>query len=462
MAGIYPLVLVEMPPRHGKTELISKWFPVWVLEMNPNMRIMLGSYEADYAAELGSAVRDLITEHSKQLRVRISPGSSARHRWQTAIHRPDGALVNAAGGMIASGRGGSFTGRGANVLIIDDPIKNAEESDSPLIRETMWRWFESTVKTRLEPGAVIVVVATRWNQDDIIGRIKERQEKPEYKGPKWKIVSFPALADHTEGLDELGRSPGDALWPERYSKEYLEGVRDSTDDWIWYAMHQQHPTNPGGVVMKRDWFENGRNRYKPGQHRVIARFQSWDTAMKKGRDAAYTSCSTLELTDRYKVQLASVYREKLTFDELPDQITNLAQRWNQDDLLRNVVIEDKASGTSAYQTLMSNAPDWLIPKLVAFMPTGDKIHRARQAAVWCKQNGILLPEDPQSWTFDFEQEFFNFPGAKTSDQMDAFSQGVVYLEHYIAEGVRIANDPDRYNNYRTGTQEDELDPYGWL
>jgi predicted phage terminase large subunit-like protein len=222
-------------------------------------------------------------------------------------------------------------------------------------------------------------------------------------------------------------------------------------------MYQQRPTNPGGVVMKKEWWEQGRNRYRPTQIKTVARFQSWDTAMKKTRDADYTSCSTFDLTEDYKIALRSVHREKLTFDELTDHIANVAARWNTDDLLKAVIIEDKGSGTSAYQTLIANAPDWLRAKLVSFMPTGDKMHRARQAAVWCRQNCVLMPDLPESWTFDFEDEFFRFPGAKTDDQVDAFSQGVIYLEHYLAEGARIRDDP---YTYAAEQEESGPDPYG--
>lgn len=453
MMGKNRFLIVQMPPRHGKTQLVTKYFPVWVLETWPHKRVMIASYEADYAAELGAGVRDVIINNEDKLSVRVSQLSNARNRWSTAVYNNKMRLISPGGGVVTAGRGGSFTGRGADVMIIDDPIKNAEEADSPIVRNSLWKWFESTVKTRLEPGAVVILVNTRWHVDDLAGRIIERQERPTYRGPKWKVVSYPALA---ETKDDLGREVGDALWPERYSKETLEAIRDTSDSWVWNSMYQQHPVNPAGVIMQKEWWSDGRNRYdyydKELERRVIARFHSWDTAYKDTKQSDYTTCATFELMDDYTVRLKEMYRERLTFDNLPSSISSTTKQWNLDDKMRGVIVEDRGSGTSAYQTIMASTEeeDSIVQSLLTpYLSNEDKVQRAKLASVWCKNGCVLLPLQHQAigltWWFDFEKEFFEFPGSKNDDQMDAFTQGIIFLEHYLAMGYKLRSTTTHIN-----------------
>lgn len=238
-----------MPPRHGKSELASHWFPVWFLNLFPQYNIILTSYEADYAARWGRKVRNTIQEHRSSLRVRISEDSSASNRWETT----------AGGGMNTAGVGGPITGKGAHILIIDDPVKNREDAESRSMRERTWEWWQGTARERLEPmpqtpfGAVILIM-TRWHQDDLAGRLLARRvdSKDEEKTHiPWHEFRLPALAEES---DPLGRVVGAPLWPEKYCLEALCNIRDEIGPYNWASEYQQRPIPREGNLFWREMF----------------------------------------------------------------------------------------------------------------------------------------------------------------------------------------------------------------
>lgn len=420
--GRHGRLIVMLPPRHGKSETISHWFPVWLLEHDPTKRIILASHGATLAASFGRQVRNTIQNHADRLNVRLAEDQTAADHWETT----------AGGGMMTAGVGSSITGRGADVLIIDDPVQDAEQAASATYRDRAWDWWRSTAYTRLEPGGVAVLVQTRWHEDDLAGRILAQMHEG---GERWDVLRLPAIA---EGSDPLGRLPGEALWPERYSLDDFVRIRATTLDAPWESLYQQNPMPPGGTIFLREWFQSA--RYIPDPPRpwsqVAARYLSWDTAFKDTSSSAYTACVVGELTYDYKLEVKEVWRGKPGFPELPTIIRQMAERYNADGLLRGVVIEDKASGTSAYQTLRATAPAWLSDILVAYQPPGDKTQRANQAAVWCRNGSVLLPHPDPSvpWLLSFEDELFGFPRGAFADQVDAFDQLVLYLEHYLSAG----------------------------
>jgi hypothetical protein len=236
-AGRTRRLMVFAPPRHGKSQLVSVYLPAWFLGVYPDKRVILSSYEASFAAGWGRKVRDILAEHGEAVfGLKLRSDSTAADRWDLAGH---------AGGMMTAGVGGPLTGKGADLFILDDPVKNAEEAMSQALRDKCWDWFLSTAYTRLEPGAAVVLIMTRWHPDDLSGRILARQEET---GALWDVVSLPALA---EADDPLGRKPGEALWPERYPVESLNEIR-STQGSMWFqAMYQQSPTLPEGNLFKR-------------------------------------------------------------------------------------------------------------------------------------------------------------------------------------------------------------------
>lgn len=212
-------------------------------------------------------------------------------------------------------------------------------------------------------------------------------------------------------------------------KQLLEGL------WI---------TDPHGKPFKREWWR-GRNRFylddKPTQSRAIARYLSFDTALTDKDDSAYTACVVGELMPDYRLLIRWVWRERLIFPDLVDFIQQTARRYNVDGKLKAVIVEDKASGISASQTLRHSAPSWLADIIIPFMPISDKTQRAQQAAAWCKQGCVQLPhpDDDTSWLYEFESELFSFPDSTFKDQVDTFDQLVIYLENILASGFHARN-----------------------
>jgi len=230
---------------------------------------------------------------------------------------------------------------------------------------------------------------------------------------------------------------GPALWPENKPEKEIEELKATTPPLIWAGTYQGVPSPPGGFTFKREWWRN-QNRYDPeNPPSVVARFQSWDTAETDSEDAAYSVCITAGLTADYRLLIESVYRARLIFPELPPKIESLAKWALGNGGLKVVLIEDKSSGVSAYQTLKVSANKAVSRLIYPFTPRVDKETRANQAALWGANGSILLPYPDTSaiWLMDFEDELFDFPQSAYKDQVDAFSQLVIYCENYLASGL---------------------------
>ncbi len=239
----------------------------------------------------------------------------------------------------------------------------------------------------------------------------------------------------------LLHTDGPAIWPEHKTAEQWRMQQMTTPKHIWATTYQGQPSAPEGTIFKRsmfqDWRYDAESRNAASQ--VVARFQAWDTAAKAGDSNARSAGVVGELMSDYRLFIREVSADRLEFPALLPAISQLARRHN-DGKLRAIVIEDKSSGTSAYQTLRSGAgaDAWLSDLLVAFQPVGDKITRANQAAVWCENGSVCLPHPSESvpWLADFEDELFSFPGSDLADQVDAFSMLIIYCENLLAEGLR--------------------------
>lgn len=223
--------MIFMPPRHGKSELASRKFPAWYLGRNPGKQIIAASYNSDLANDFGRDVRNLVAESEFQ---QVFPGVSLRQD-STAANRMH---TNHDGIYIAAGVGTASTGRGAHLFLIDDPFKDREEADSATRRELVWRWFASTAYTRLMPGGAIVLIQTRWHEDDLAGRLLEQQ------GDQWDVLELPAID-----------ADGGALWPEWYPVEALERIKLTIGPREWSALYQQQPQPDEGTFFQRDWFK---------------------------------------------------------------------------------------------------------------------------------------------------------------------------------------------------------------
>lgn len=231
-------IMITVPPRHGKSRLATQLFPAWVMGKNPTTEIMTTSYSSDLASKFGLATKDIITNEQYQT---LFPGTRLR---KDAKSKGDWKLKQG-GSYHAVGVGGSLTGMGADLAIIDDPLKNREEAESKTIRDKVYDWYTSTLYTRLQGFGAVIIILTRWHDDDLAGRLLyedqqriERGEEPE----NWDVINFPAIAterEHWEG--RIMREEGDPLWPQRYSKEKLAITRDAIGMYDWAALYQQNP-----------------------------------------------------------------------------------------------------------------------------------------------------------------------------------------------------------------------------
>ena len=314
------ILLLEAPPRHGKSELISKWLPTWYLSRYPDRRVILTSYSGDLATHWGRKVRDLVSTTGVQwFNSSVAPGTTSASDWETTQ----------GGGMLTAGIGGPMTGRGANLMIIDDPIKNDEEALSTRIRERHWDWWQSTASTRLEPGGVVVLMQTRWHQLDLSGMMLKSMHENE--GQPVHRVSYPAIATRSD--DPLGRDIGEALWPERWPREALELKKRSMTPYWWQSLYQQNPTSHQNVEWPGEYFDEIWADEWPDRFELSA--ISLDAS--KGR----------EKSDYQAIVFVGVQAGKLYVDtdidrrplpELVPQLSAMVNRYRPDA----VVIEDNA------------------------------------------------------------------------------------------------------------------------
>lgn len=414
-AGRCDKLMVLMPPRHGKSTLVTMHYPVWRMLRERGLPVIIAAYNQPLANRFSREARRLAGAD-------VGNERAAVEEWELA----NGSTLRAVG------VGGGATGYGGKLIVIDDPVKSRKEADSPVYRQWVWDWYTDDIYTRREPGAALVLIQTRWHRDDLAGRILRSAD-----AANWRVVNLPALAG---GNDPLGRPPGAALCPPRFPVAVLERIRGVILDRGWWALYQQEPRAPGGAIFQADWWQDV-NRFDlldgGRATNIVARYLSLDTAEGKSGDAgARTSFLVGELLNDYRLHVRHVRIGRPAFPELSAQVPALAQHWNHDGRLRGVLIEDKSSGVQLLQTLRNAAPDWLRQLLVPIQPKVSKETRGEQAAVWCRNGCVLLPRPcPEAgWLFDFETELFDFPTGEYMDQVDALTQLVNYLEHYLAQG----------------------------
>lgn len=264
-------LIVSMPPRHGKSEFCSRYFPAWYVGTFPQNRVILTSYEATFAETWGRRVRDLVREHGmRSFGIEVRGDVAAAKNWE----------LTTGGGMATAGVGGSITGKGANLLIVDDPVKNAEDAISPTIRAKVWEWWRSTAYTRLEPGASALIIMTRWHPEDLAGMLLSGADET---GDEWHELRLPALAEEN---DPLGRLYGQALWPDRFDEKALAKIRASLGDYWWNALYQQTPRNIEGVEWPDDYFDGVWFDAWPPQDRAELRLIALDPS--KGKDSKHS------------------------------------------------------------------------------------------------------------------------------------------------------------------------------
>jgi len=393
-------LMILVPPRYGKSELASIRFPAWYLGKNPEKKIILASYNDRFALHFGKHARNLCQSemHGCVFGTRVRRDSSSGSLWELE----DG------GKFVAVGRGGSVTGHGAHLLLLDDLIKNVQEAYSENVRDTIWDWYKTTLYTRTEDGAGIVVVNTRWHTDDLVGRLLRDE------GEKWTVLKLPAVADMDYVFGEHVYRDGETLWPEKFPLEAVNETRAVLGS-HFNSIYQQEPEERAGNIFRRgEW---RRFTALPAGRKWAV--QSWDTGFKTGEENSYSACTTwIETESGY--YLVHAWWGRVTFPELKRCAVELYERFRPDEVL----VEDKASG----QSLMQELAETTKMPVKGVKPVGDKVARAH-AVTPVFESGNVYIHDNADWTDEVIACAASFPRTKNTDVVDSITQAIEHMRH---------------------------------
>lgn len=404
-------LIIAAPPAHAKSVYTSIYFPAFWLGNKPADKIIAASHTQPFAEDIGRKVRNLINSdlyHTLFEGVAIAPDQRAAARWETTE----------GGTYFTTGVGGSVVGRRANLILIDDPYKSKQVAYSAAERKKISEWFFIDVVPRLLPDGVIVIIATRWHEDDLTGQVLKKSQRGEIE--PFELISFPALCEETE-TDPLGRKYGEALWPDMYpvSKliEIKGGMVDEGNLDEWNALYQQRPRPAETGEVKHEWFQYY-DRLPTDE--PLLRIVSWDTAGTSTERSDFTVgiAAALSLKTR-KFYLLDLYRGQKEFHTLMQEIP----RFNHFNMANAVLIENKGTGTSLIQVLRNSGQN-IIP--IAPQKQGSKEFRFELAVPALESGRVLLPKG-KPWIPTFLEEILTFPGCKHDDIVDAFSQ---LINHY--------------------------------
>ena len=392
-------LIINLPPRHGKSEFVSKFFPAWYLGRFPSKSILFASYESDFAASFGQKARDVFNEFGKPIfGLRVHPTIAAASRW---------AIDRQVGEMKTAGVGAGLTGKGADLLIIDDAIKGAETALSKTQRDKIWDWYRSEAYTRLEPNGAIILIQTRWHEDDLTGHVLREAKET---GEDWTILNLPALA---EPGDILGRAEGEPLWPSRFTVEDLNRIKLALGGFWWASLYQQRPAPAEGGILKKTWF-----RY----YNVLPTYfdeviLSCDLAFKDLKTSAYV---VLQIWGRIGADkyLITQVRDKMDFPTTVKAIRRLCAQYPE---AKAKLIEEAANGAAVISTLKHE-----IPGIIAILAHGSKEARVHAISAQVEAGNVFLPELAY-WVEDFVEECLTFPNGLYMDQVDAMSQALFRL-----------------------------------
>ena len=393
-------LIINMPPRHTKSEFASFLLPAWMVGRNPKLKIIQATHTGELAVRFGRKAKTLIDsdEYHKIFETRLREDSQAAGRWETAQ----------GGEYFAAGVGGAITGRGADLLIIDDP-HSEQDAMSATAMESAYEWYTSGPRQRLQPGGKIVVVMTRWSTKDLTGKLLAHQK--EAKSDKWELVEFPALLD-------TGTKKERPVWPEYWKMSELESVKATLPVGKWSAQWMQQPTSEEGAIIKREWWRKWKHDWIPDLHHVI---QSYDTAFLKKETADYSAITTWgvfypnEDSPANLILLDSI-KERFEFPELRRKALEQYKYWQPE----TVIVEAKASGLPLTHELRQMD----IP-VSTFTPSrgNDKHVRVNTCAPLFESGMIWAPE--QRFAEEVIEECAAFPHGDHDDLVDAMTMAVM-------------------------------------
>ena len=389
-------LIINMPPRHTKSEFASYLLPAWFLGKYPNKKIIQSSNTGELAVGFGRKVRNLVdTEVYREIfpELTLQQDSKAAGRWNTSK----------GGDYFAIGVGGTVTGKGANVLIIDDPHSEQEAAlaaSNPEVFDKVYEWYTSGPRQRLQPGGAIVIVMTRWAQRDLTGQVLKAAHNR--GGEQWEVIEFPAIMPS-----------GNPLWPEFWSLEELEALRTELPNSKWQAQYQQNPVGNESAIVKRDWWKWW-DQERPPQCEYI--LQSWDTAFEKTQRADYSAGTTWgvfyndEDHSLPNIILLNTYKKRVEWVQLKKDVFNEYEEWEPD----SVIVEKKATGAPLIYELRAMG----IP-VQEYTPSRgqDKIARLNSVSDIIASGKVWVPRT--AWAEELVDEIAAFPSGEHDDLVDA-------------------------------------------
>ena len=397
-SGDLKRLIVNMPPRHTKSEFGSYLLPSWLMGRKPTLKIMQTTHTAELAFRFGRKTRNLMNteEYRGIFDVELRADSQAAGRWETSK----------GGEYFAAGVGGAVTGRGADLLIIDDP-HSEQDALSPTALEHAYEWYTSGPRQRLQPGGSIVIIMTRWAENDLTGKLL-RQQARDILADKWEVVEFPAIMPS-----------GKPVWPEYWKLQELEGVRASLSVAKWNAQWMQNPTSEEGAIIKREWWKSWEKKSLPPLKHVI---QSYDTAFMKKETADYSAITTWGVFQEnedmpHNLILLDAVKDRLEFPELRRLAKEQYDYWQPE----TVLVEAKASGLPLTYELRAMG----IP-VVNFVPSkgNDKHTRVNSIAPLFESGMIWAPTD-EKFAQEVIEECAAFPYGDHDDLVDSMTQAVM-------------------------------------
>lgn len=433
-AGKNPRLMLLMPPRHGKSEIASRNFPAWHMGRFPEHEFISCSYNLSLAMGFSRKVKQIISDPNYE---QVFPGSRLDPHNQST---EEWALEGTRGGYVAAGIGGPITGKGAHVLVIDDPVKNAEEADSAGAREGIWEWYNSTAYTRLAPGGGVLVIQTWWHDDDLSGRLQTMMAEgsDDEHVDQFEVVKYPAIAEHDEYLDEesheivrvnpaepppegrvlrLLRKMGESLHPARYDLDKLLRIKAQNKGGRWWsALYQQNPVPDDGA-----YFTKGQFRRGPVPSVTQANvFIAWDFAISEKKQNDYTVGSVGLQDDDDILHVADMVRFK-SGDSffIVESILNLCKRWYSPTL--TLGFEDGQIWRAIEALLKKRMRETkFYPSIVVLKPITDKVARARTLQGRMQQ-GMVSFCHHGAWFDEARAEMLRFPAGVHDDQVDSLS-----------------------------------------
>lgn len=433
-------LIVNMPPRHMKSLLIAVFFPAWVWTRSPYLKFLYGSYD------LKLSTRDSVKTR------RIIQSAWYRRNWGGLFSLVDDQnqkmkFENDRGGFRQStSTGAGITGEGGDIIVADDPQKARDAFKPEILKAINTEWWDATMSSRGNNPETVkrIVVQQRLHEEDTTGHILRRQTTEGSR--QYDLLVLPAWYEPREfvclgGLDhDLRVEEGEPLHPERFSDRALREIAIDMDEQQAAGQMQQRPAPLTGVIWLEQWWAENRNRYNPDApfigEQAIARWISWDTAIKDKTSSDPSAYTVWDLLPNYKIRLRWAWDGRIRFHQLVDMIEQVGQDWNTDGKLVGIVIEDKANGTAAFDMLSNAVDSEIYDLLVLFTPIESKTYRARQASLWAARNRVELPGPSASvpWLARAERQLYNFPASANDDIVDTVTQVILYLANWLAKG----------------------------